>query len=98
MKKVTILVYSVFLILFLGSCVRTSISKNNFDRIQTGMSFKEVVQILGEPTSSSTLNVGEVIVTSANWENSHAVISIQFFNDKVKLRKFVEGVTKSRES
>lgn len=72
------------------------INKTNFDRIQPGMTLAEVIHILGEPSSTATLGVGDIVGTTANWENRNGVISIQFFNGRVKIKKYIEGVSTPR--
>ena len=42
--------------LFLGAC-GSKVSLENFERIQTGMTQKEVVAILGEPTETSVVSI-----------------------------------------
>ncbi len=79
------------------SCT-SPINKTNFDRIQAGMSYRNVVEILGEPTSSATLSFGDTTGISANWENRNGSIKIQFFNGSVKIKQYIEGVTTPRQS
>jgi len=96
MRATIIRLMTVFLLIFYLSSCHSPINKTNFDRIKPGMSIQEVTSILGPPSSSSTLSFGQIIGTTAIWENRNGVISILFFNGQVKLKRFVEGVTTPR--
>ena len=72
--------------LFLGAC-GSKVSLENFERIQTGMTQKEVVAILGEPTETSAISVAGVSGGMANWQDGATVISVQFVNDKVQAKQ-----------
>ncbi len=72
--------------LFLSACSR--ITQENFDKIQTGMPMAEVIAILGEPSTSQSVDIAGVSGTSATWQNQNAVISIQFLNSKVQVKSF----------
>ncbi len=75
---------------FLAAC-GSKISQSSFEKIQTGMTQEEVIKILGEPTESSSIGMGPLSGTAAKWAAPEAVISIQFFNGKVKLKQFAKG-------
>ena len=47
-----------------------------------------VISILGEPSTSESFNIAGISGTSASWKNNHAVITIQFLNDKVQIKAF----------
>lgn len=66
----------------------SSINQDNFDKIQTGMEEMEVINILGEPANTSSMDAGVASVTSSVWEDEEAVISIQFLNGKVQVKNF----------
>ena len=67
------------------------ISQKNFERIQTGMKMPEVVAIIGEPTTSTGLDLGVFSAGSATWEGSQGSISLQFLNGQVALKTFTRG-------
>lgn len=77
-------------LLLLSGC-GSKMSEENFDRIEDGMAKKEVFAILGEPTETSSLQLGGLSGTSAVWEDGHSRITIQFVNDKVKLKQFTRS-------
>jgi hypothetical protein len=72
--------------LFLAAC-GSKVSLENFERIQTGMTQKEVVAILGEPTETSAISVAGLSGGMANWQDGATVISVQFVNDKVQAKQ-----------
>lgn len=49
---------------------------------------KEVVAILGEPTSSDSLNIAGMSGTTAVWKSGDAQIDVQFINDRVIIKAF----------
>lgn len=72
--------------LLLAAC-GSKISAENFERIQPGMSQKEVVAILGEPTETSAVSVAGLSGGMATWRDGNTTISIQFLNDKVQAKQ-----------
>jgi Na+-translocating ferredoxin:NAD+ oxidoreductase RnfG subunit len=70
----------------------SKITKENYDKIQTGMTLEEVKNVLGEPTESNTLGVGNLLSgTNAVWKNEETTITIKFLNDKVQFKTFSEN-------
>jgi hypothetical protein len=78
---------TLFFCIFLFAC-SSKVSQNNFEKIKTNMIMKEVIVILGEPTSSESVNIAGVSGTSAVWKDSDAEIAIQFLNDRVAVKAF----------
>lgn len=76
----------LLLAIFLVACSR--VTQENFDKIQPGMTMEQVVTILGNPTTSESMNVMGLSGTSAQWKDNNAVISIQFFNNTVQVKTF----------
>ena len=72
--------------LFLGAC-GSKVSLENFERIQTGMTQKEVVAIHGAPTETSAISIAGVSGGMASWQDGATVISVQFVNDKVQAKQ-----------
>lgn len=52
------------------------------------MTMKEVIAILGEPTSSESISIAGISGTSAVWQDRYSEIDIQFLNDKVTVKTF----------
>lgn len=77
--------------LLLAAC-GSKITAENFERIQNGMSRKEVVAILGEPAETNSVSIGGLSGGMATWQDGGTVISVQFVNDKVQAKQL------SRES
>ena len=65
----------------------SKISAENFARIQNGMTQKEVVAVLGEPTETSSVSIGGLSGGMATWKDGSTVISVQFVNDKVQAKQ-----------
>jgi len=77
----------------LASCCITllacsKVSQTNFEKIKNDMAMKEVIAILGEPTSAESVNIMGISGTSAVWKDSHAEIDIQFLNERVAVKAF----------
>lgn len=66
----------------------SKITQENFARIQNNMSMKDVIGILGEPTSSEGIMIAGISGTSAVWKSQNSEIDIQFLNDKVTVKSF----------
>lgn len=74
-------------LLLAGPCSR--INQTNFQKVQDDMTYEQVVAILGAPTETKSVGIGPLSATTAEWRDSKgALISIQFLNDKVKLKSF----------
>lgn len=71
---------------FLSACSR--LTQENFDKIKTGMPMSQVITILGEPTTSDSVNIAGISGTSATWKNRNVVIAIQFLNDNVQIKSY----------
>ena len=77
---IAILALCCALILLAGAC--SKITNENYAKIETGMSYDEVVAILGPPDA-----VDDVVGTkSAVWGKEPKLISIKFVADKVVFR------------
>lgn len=92
LKHVTTLCLSFLLF----ACAQ--LTQQNFDRIQPGMSMKEVIAILGEPTSSEGANFAGLSGTAATWKSEGAEINIIFLNDKVQIKSFNKSGDRDRNS
>lgn len=77
---------TIFVLSFLIGC--SPLTQSNFDKVQTNMSMKDVIAILGEPTTSQSINIAGISGTSAVWKDKHAEIDIQFINDRVAMKTF----------
>lgn len=81
--------------LLLAAC-GSKVSAENFERIQTGMSQKEVAAILGEPTETSAVSVAGLSGGMATWRDGNTEISVQFLNDKVQAKQLSRESGKSQ--
>ena len=72
------------LLLVLAACSR--VTPENFARIQGGMPEEQVLDILGKPTESSSVEVLGVSGTSSRWVSGDTVVTVRFVNGKVALK------------
>ena len=78
MIRLVVLVICMFSILALTGC--SKVSKENYDKIKIGMSFEEVVGILGKP---DTCEDPVLKTKSCMWGSSDKQIKIKFVADIV---------------
>lgn len=76
----------LFFFTLLIACSR--VTEENYNRIESGMEEAAVIKILGDPDETSSMRIGSLTGKSSVWDDGKARISIQFFNGKVKLKKF----------
>jgi len=81
------MVLAAALALLLAAC-GSKINEENFARIQNDMSEQQVIELLGQPTHTSSMSVLGVSGTAARWSDAGATISVQFVNGKVRLKQF----------
>ena len=86
MIKLAVLVICMFSILALIGC--SKVNKENYDKIKIGMSYEEVVGILGNP---DTCEDPIVKTKSCMWVSSDKQIKIKFVADIVAWRSS-EGI------
>lgn len=67
------------------------VNQDNFDQIQTGMTFEEVKSILGKPDESSSASFGTISGGTATWKHDNTVVTVQFVNDKVQFKQFTNN-------
>ncbi len=84
-KIVLALTCSLLLLTALG-CSR--LTQENFNKVETGMTYEQVVGILGEPTDNKSVGAGPVSASSVSWESDSARVNIKFLNNKVQLKAF----------
>jgi hypothetical protein len=69
--------FPALLVLLISGC--SKVTKENYDKIESGMSYDEVVKLIGKPEGcSETLGI-----SSCQWKNDGAVIDIKFISDQV---------------
>lgn len=86
MKNIIKTVGVISLCLMLAAC--NKVSQSNFDKIQSSMTMQQVTAILGEPSNSSSVDIGGVSGTSAVWSDGKNEITIQFLNGGVFFKTF----------
>jgi hypothetical protein len=70
----------------LGGC-GSKINKENYDKIEIGMTYDEVVSILGAPVQSKSI----LGTKSCDWGDQSRSVNIKFLADKVVFRS-AEGL------
>ncbi len=81
MKKMALLVICMFSILVLAGC--SKVNKENYDKTKIGMSYEEVVGILGQPDSCED---PVLKMKSCMWGSSEKHIKIKFVSNTVVWR------------
>lgn len=77
MKKQYLII--TLLILLLSGC--NSVTKENYNKIKSGMTYEEVVGVLGKPEGCS-----EVLgISNCEWKNDDAKIVITFISNQVTI-------------
>lgn len=67
------------LLLLLNGC--SKVTKENYNKIKSGMTYEEVVTLLGEPEGcSETLGI-----SNCTWKDGEAKISITFISNEVTI-------------
>ena len=66
-------------LLFLSGC--SKLTKENYDKVKTGMYYKDVVQLIGKPEECSDA----FGLSSCKWKNGDAVVNISFISNQVTL-------------
>jgi len=76
--------------LALAAC-GSKVDEEHFSRVQDGMSERQVIDLLGPPSESSSMGALGVSGTAATWTDDGATISVQFVNGKVRLKQFTRA-------
>lgn len=79
------------LALALAAC--STVTEENYRKIQDGMSEEQVAAILGKPSESNSVNVLGVGGTVSKWTSGDAVITVRFVNGKAALRTYDQPAT-----
>lgn len=78
---------AIVLAALLFAACGSKVSAENFERISTGMTQKEVVALLGEPAETSAVSIAGLSGGMATWRDGNTEISVQFVNDKVQAKQ-----------
>lgn len=82
------------LILMLGCSLlwacSSPVNEQNYQKIKNGMQRQQVIEILGKPTDSVGISIGNISGSSSTWERGNLKIVIQFVNDKVFLKNYIK--------
>lgn len=64
----------------------SKVTRENFEKVKPGMTTKEVIAILGEPTGSDSVDIAGVTGTASTWKRGDMVISVHFLSDQVLVK------------
>ena len=87
------LLLKVFILAAVIAC-GSAVNQANFDKIQSGMTMNEVVEILGPPTETSEVGFAGISGTTSKWQHNDSAIVINFLNGKVMAKQFLKGEQK----
>lgn len=73
-------------LLLLAAC--SKVTQENFAKVQDGMPEKEVLALLGPPTTSNSVEILGISGTHSRWESADAAISVRFVNGKVATKSY----------
>ncbi|UPT78498.1 DUF3862 domain-containing protein [Sulfurovum sp. XGS-02] len=77
MKKRFLIIIGI--ILLFNGC--SKVTKENYDKIKSGMTYEETVKVLGKPEGcSETLGI-----SNCEWKNDDATIAITFISNQVTI-------------
>ncbi|EIJ43627.1 small protein A (tmRNA-binding) [Beggiatoa alba B18LD] len=89
MRYIIRLAMLCFLLFGLAGCMGSSISQNNFDKIEVGMTDTKVKEIMGEPDRSKVAGV-TALGTEAYWDGEKASIRVQFVDGLVYKKEWID--------
>lgn len=76
MKKISSLGFMFGLLALLAAC--SKITQDNYDKLQTGMTYEQVQGVLGQPSSCSDV----LGVKNCTWGDAKRHIDVSFLGDK----------------
>lgn len=78
---------AILLLIMLTACGK-KLTQENFNRIDNGMPYAEVVKILGEPESSEAGGAFGITAGTSVWRDDTHQVTIVFLNEKVTSKAF----------
>lgn len=88
---------AVSILLMITACW-SPVNRENFSRIESGMAEADVIALLGEPTETTSIDLGLFSGTAATWRHKDTVISVQFVNGKVQSKQLFRSEQPDPES
>ena len=80
---------TILALLFISVALVACGKKVNEVSIETNMTEKAVVDLLGKPDYSQTRTLGELTYTHNEWTDKTGTLSVQFHNGKAQYSQFV---------
>ncbi len=84
MKTVITAVF-VCVLLTLAACSR--ITRENYAKLEAGMTREEVYRLLGKPDDVSGSGIGQLTLTTETWTGPKHIVRVTFAGDKVTLKR-----------
>lgn len=76
----------VILLLAMGLAACSKATQDNYNKIENDMTREQVHQILGAPDEVNSSSLGSLSFSSETWQGRDHTISIQYANDRVKMK------------
>lgn len=89
-------ILTVITLVVLTSC-SSPVNQENYSKIQEGMKKSEVINILGKPSESASIGIGDVGGDNLVWKTKNGKISIQFLNNKVVAKSLIKDSSKKQK-
>jgi len=74
----------------LAGCGRT-LDSDSYAAVETGMSRQQVIELLGEPDRTRSVNVGGLSGSHLAWDGDGFVVMVQFADDRVVSKQWIDA-------
>lgn len=94
MRRFFLYGFLIFFLLIISACKKDL--QQDFSKIQPGMTYNQVVGILGKPSEVNSITIDGFSGTSATWRNQNIAIIVEFINDKVQIKAITNNNSKDQ--
>lgn len=81
---------ALLLCVLLAGCGK-SVDRAGYDAVETGMSEREVIALLGEPDRSRSITVGGLSGSHFAWDGKGFTVAVQFVDGEVVGKQWIAG-------
>lgn len=74
------------LLLVVAAC--SKVTHDNYQTIETGMTYEEVEKVLGKADLADSSSLAGISTTRAEWNGKDGTISIRFIEEKVRAKNW----------
>lgn len=78
---------AVLSLVFLCAC-SSKVTQQNYQKVQTNMTFEQVTEILGTPSKQTAIPLGALSINAATWMKGNQKIVVQFLDNKVAFKNY----------